>query len=92
MGRAVRAASSDQLGVIQVTEGRSSSWSVSRASGGRRLEPELARRMGSRTMGVFGSQPNARKAATVEAISADPSIPILTPAGGRSAQRYWSVC
>ena len=50
-GSEVRAESSDQLGVIQVTAGRSCWWRVSRAWGGRRSAPELARRMGSRTMG-----------------------------------------
>ena len=52
MGWEVRAESSDQLGVIQVTWGRSWRWRTSRASGGRRVAPEVARRMGSSTMGI----------------------------------------
>ena len=50
-GWLVRAESSCQLGVIQVTRGSRSRWRVSIASGGSRSAPELARRMGSRTMG-----------------------------------------
>ena len=69
------------------------------ASGGKRSWPEVARRVGSRTTGGAeeGGFPAldfpslgrrvARKPATDAAISLDPSIPILTPAGGRSAAR-----
>jgi len=99
MGCAVRAESSDQFGVIHVTWGMSCWWRISRASGGRSAAPEEARRIGSRIMGILesggfpvdefpsGGSWVARKPATDEAISLEPSIPILIPAGGRSSTR-----